>query len=816
MTPRPNFTPRAQQAINKAKSTAEVYYHKEVTLEHLFYGMIQLNAGILSEILFLLNIDRIQIKSQLEENFIQMPSVDELDTQPEYDEHFHLVLKVAASISDKLEHEYVGIEHILLALLKYEESSIPFYFSLFNASPDDIITEVREYLHLSKGHSSIHNQKPLQQPAPTTKTKESSNSLEKHAVNFNVLALKGKFDNIIGKQEEIDMACEILCRRTKNNPVLLGEPGVGKTAIVEGLAQKIVTSEAPDFLLGKIIYSLDLGSLIAGTKYRGQFEERLKAIIDEAKKDASIILFIDEIHTLVGAGNAEGGMDAANLLKPLLARGEIKCIGATTQTEYKKTILKDGALDRRFQAVKVKEPSEEETFEIISGVKKKYESFHSIHYSEEVLKLIVELSGRYLLEKHFPDKALDIMDQAGSKVKIKNITRPKRAKEIEKELEQIAVDETRNDLLSSRSIKNGEKQLDLLEEYDKIIEKWAKKTIKTRIEVTEKDIFEVVSSRTGVPVSEISQKDSEKMLGLFTSLKKRIIGQTKALEEISECILRSKSGLRDSRKPVGSFLLVGASGTGKTYTAKCIAEFIYGGQDKLIQLDMSEFSEKISASRLIGASPGYIGYEEGGELTEKVRRNPYSVILFDEVEKAHPDVLNILLQILEEGFVTDNSGRKVNFNNCIIILTGNVGSEKVSKPMIGFNQSESGDQLKQKLMSELKVFFKPEFLNRLNEIILFQDFNTDQLKKIIKLEINKISEKLKHRNICVGATASFMSYIADKAVKQKMGARPVKRLIQKNLENELSRLLLSKELNDNQQIKFSYLKEKVSFKIKVV
>ena len=816
MTPKPNFTPRAQQAINKAKTTAEVYYHKQVTLEHLFYGMIQLNAGILSEILFLLNIDRIQIKAQLEDNFVEMDSVDNLDTQPEYDEHFHLVLKVAASISEKLEHEYVGIEHILLALLKYEDSNIPFYFALFNASPDDIITEVREYLHLSKDHSSIHNQKPAPQPTSTTKTKESSNSLEKHAVNFNVLALKGKFDNIIGKQEEIDMACEILCRRTKNNPVLLGEPGVGKTAIVEGLAQKIVASEAPDFLLGKIIYSLDLGSLIAGTKYRGQFEERLKAIIDEAKKDPNIILFIDEIHTLVGAGNAEGGMDAANLLKPLLARGEIKCIGATTQTEYKKTILKDGALDRRFQAVKVNEPSEEETLKIISGVKKKYESFHSIHYSDEVLKLIVELSGRYLLEKQFPDKALDIMDQAGSKVKIKNITRPKRAKEIEKQLEEIAVDESKNSLLSLKSIENGEKQLDLLEEYDRIIEKWAKKTIKTRIEVTEKDIFEVVSSRTGVPVNDLSKKDSEKMLGLFTSLKKRIIGQTQALEEISECILRSKSGLRDDRKPVGSFLLVGASGTGKTYTAKCIAEFIYGGQDKLIQLDMSEFSEKISASRLIGASPGYVGYEEGGELTEKVRRNPYSVILFDEVEKAHPDVLNILLQILEEGFVTDNSGRKVNFNNCIIILTGNIGSEKVSKPMIGFNQAESSDQLKDKLMTELKVFFKPEFLNRLNEIILFQDFDTDQLKKIIKLEINKISEKLKERNISIAATASFINYIAEEARKQKMGARPVKRLIQKNLENELSKLLLSKQLDNDSQIKFSYLKEKVSYKIKEV
>jgi ATP-dependent Clp protease ATP-binding subunit ClpC len=817
MTPRPNFTPRAQQAINKAKSTAADYNHQFVTLDHLFYGMIQLNAGILSEILFLLNIDQGLIKDQLEEDFLKTASESLTNEEPVYDEHFHVILKVAASISEKLEHEYVGIEHMLLALLKYEESSVPYYFSLFNASADDIIAEVREYLHLSKDHSNNYA-KPSAKPktTPTPKTKETSNLLDKHAVNFNVLALKGKFDNIIGKQQEIDMACEILCRRTKNNPVLLGEPGVGKTAIVEGLSQKIVKSEAPDFLLGKIIYSLDLGSLIAGTKYRGQFEERLKGIIDEAKKDPNVILFIDEIHTLVGAGNAEGGMDAANLLKPLLARGEIKCIGATTQNEYKKTILKDGALDRRFQAVKVIEPSKEETREIISGIKNKYESFHSISYSEEVLDLIVELTSRYMLDKQFPDKAIDVMDQAGSKVKIKNITRPKRAKEIEKELEEIAIHESQASLLNAKNFLNQEKQLDLLEEYDKVIEKWAKKTIKTRVSVSEKDIYEVISSRTGVPIKEISKKDSEKMLGLFKSLKNKIIGQSEALEEICESILRSKSGLQDSRKPIGSFMLIGASGTGKTYTAKCIAEFIYGGSDKLIQLDMSEFSEKISASRLIGASPGYVGYEEGGELTEKVRRNPYSVILFDEVEKAHPDVLNVLLQILEEGFVTDNSGRKVNFNNCIIILTGNIGSEKVSKPVIGFSQAESSTQLKDKLMTELKVFFKPEFLNRLNEIILFQDFDIPQLKKIVNLEMQKISNKLKERNITIKGTASIINYIAEEAKKEKMGARPVKRLIQKNIENQLSKLLLSKELDDNSEIKFSYLKNKVSFKIKEV
>ena len=408
----------------------------------------------------------------------------------------------------------------------------------------------------------------------------------------------------------------------KNNPVLLGEPGVGKTAIVEGLAQNIVKGECSDFLINKIIYSLDLGSLIAGTKYRGQFEERLKGIIEEAKKNKDIILFIDEIHTLVGAGSAEGSMDAANLLKPLLARGELKCIGATTQEEYKKSILKDGALDRRFQAVKVIEPTKEQARQIIQGIKHKYEEFHSIHYPDEVLDLVIDLTARYILDKQFPDKAIDILDQAGSKVKIQNIERPQAAKEIEQKLEELALKESKMIASGIESVLIEDQQLELLEEYDQVISDWAKKTLRKKISVSKKDIYEVISSRTGVPVSDVSKKDSEKLLGLFKKLNKKVVGQSEALQEISECILRSKSGLQDDNKPVGSFLLVGASGTGKTYTAKCIAEFIYGSKDKLIQLDMSEFSEKISASRLIGASPGYVGYEEGGEAYRKSSPQP--------------------------------------------------------------------------------------------------------------------------------------------------------------------------------------------------
>lgn len=815
MIPKPNFTPRAQQAINEAKKVAKKYLSETIELDHLFFGMVKLSAGILNEILFLLQIDQFSLQSKIEDSFFEKSKKLEFSSssglEPTYSEDFHLILKVAASISEKLSHEYVGLEHILLALLKFEGSSIPAFFKSFNASEEDVINEVREYLHLSKDSKAKPN--PKSGFKNQSKVKDSSlPNLEKHAVNLNALAEQGKFDSIIGKQEEISSVCEILCRRTKNNPVLLGEPGVGKTAIVEGLAQKIVKCESADFLLNKVIYSLDLGSLIAGTKYRGQFEERLKNIIEEAKKNPNIILFIDEIHTLVGAGSAEGSMDAANLLKPLLARGELKCIGATTQDEYKKSILKDGALDRRFQSVKVKQPSKEETMQILLGIKNKYESFHSINYSEDILKLIVNLSSRYMVDKQFPDKAIDIMDQAGSKVKIKNIQRPDEAKDIERQLQDLAIKESKMEMVGFPKELIEDEQIFLLEEYDRVISKWAKKTLKSKIQVSEKDIFEVMSARTGVPVSQMSKKDSQKILNLEKELNKKVIGQEESIREICESIARSKSGLQDPRKPVGSFLLVGTSGTGKTYTSKCIAKFVYGGEDKLIQLDMSEFSEKISVSRLVGASPGYVGYEEGGELTEKVRRNPYSVVLFDEIEKAHPDVLNILLQILEEGCLTDNSGRKVNFNNCIIILTGNVGGEKIDKPSIGFSQPAS--HAKDELKKELKVFFKPEFLNRLNEIIMFQNFNEKDLVKITKLEIAKIQKKLEHRNIKVFSTLTLNKYIAKEAKIEKMGARPIQRLIQKHIENKLSKLLLSKELLDNQEVRFSLKKEEIIYEIK--
>lgn len=817
MKPKPNFTPRAQQAINEAKKAAKVYLSRTVSLEHLFYGMVKLSAGILSEILFLLNVDQHSLIKEISDS-LEKQAIDdyssgdynEEDEDPVYDEHFHMVLKVAASISFKLGHEYVGLEHILLALLKYEDSPVPFYFKLFNSSEEDVITEVREYLHIS-------NERPQEtrEPSPniTINSPQLPQTLEKFAVNFNERANKGKLDNIIGKDEEIKDICEILCRRTKNNPILLGDPGVGKTAIVEGLAFKIFKNEAPDFLLGKTIYGLDLGSLIAGTKYRGQFEERLKKIIEEAKKDQNIILFIDEIHTLVGAGSAEGSMDAANLLKPLLARGELKCIGATTQEEYKKSIMKDGALDRRFQPVRAKEPTKEETRTILYGIKNKYENFHAIKYSNEIIDLIIELTSKYILDKQFPDKAIDIMDQAGSKVKIRNVQRPEEAKEIEKELERLAIKESKMEMVNGKSLLIEDEQLYLLEKYDDVIREWAETKFKRKFKVTKKDIYEVISSRTGVPVKEMSKRDSQRMVGLFKNLKSKIIGQDQPIQEISEAILRSQSGLKDPNKPIGGFLLIGKSGTGKTHTAKCIAEFIYGDKNNLIQLDMSEYSEKITASRLTGASPGYVGYEEGGVLTEKVRKNPYSVVLFDEIEKAHPEVVNILLQILEEGNVTDNTGRKIYFNNCTVIMTGNIGAEQLETNHIGFAPN-SDSHNEDVIAKELKKTFKPEFINRLSQVILFNDFSEEDMKKIIKIEVAQIGDKLSDRNIKVKATAALINYIQSLCSSEKLGARPIKRLIEKNIENQLSELILSKKVISNQIVTFGYARKKVTTSIR--
>lgn len=811
MKQKPNFTPRAQQAISQAKKVAEKYNSPIITLEHLFYGMLKLSAGIVHEILYLLGVDQELIKGEIERN---LASVDVGDQRMElvYDEHFHLVLKVSATVSEKLGHEYVGLEHMLLALLKYKPSPAGLYFNSLGLELEDIIEEVKNYLHFTKlGPSDVIRNKQL--APPPQKTREHSTvNLDKFAANYNVLAMQGKFDLIVGKESEISSVCEILCRRTKNNPILLGDPGVGKTAIVEGLAQKIVSSEAPDFLINKIIYSLDLGSLIAGTKYRGQFEDRLKKVIDETKKNQNIILFIDEIHTLIGAGAAEGSMDAANMLKPLLARGEIKCIGATTQEEYKKSILKDGALDRRFQAVKAIEPTPEETRDILMVIRNRYEDFHGISYDDGIINLIIELSSKYMQNRHFPDKAIDIMDQAGSKVKIKKIQRPESAKAIERTLEELALQEADEGTSFNRDKIKCEQE-DLLIQYDEILSKWAKKTLRKKIPVTPSDIYEVISSRTGVPVQELSKSESKRLLNLKSNLKKFIVGQDEALEEISNAILRSRSGLQGENKPIGSFLLLGQSGTGKTYTSKIISKAMFGGADQIIQLDMSEYSDKVSSNKMIGSSPGYVGYEEGGILTEKIRKNPYSVVLFDEIEKAHPDVLNMLLQILEEGSLADNFGRKVSFSNSIIILTGNVGSSIADKKNMGFVNQASPKEGMLNLKKELKKTFKPEFLNRLDQVILFKEFDKASMNRIVRLEIEKIQNKIKSKRISVRGTPAFVALITEKALEEKSGARPVHRLLQKNIENKLSELILNEEISEGDRITFSSRKGNVSHSI---
>jgi ATP-dependent Clp protease ATP-binding subunit ClpC len=816
MKQKPNFTPRAQQAIRQAKRIAKKYNATIITLEHLLFGMLDLNAGIVNEILYILSIDSSLLKEEIESQ-LSLDSKNHPPNETVFDEHFTIVLKVSASLSEKLGHEYVGLEHILLSMLKYSPSPTEFYLKVIGVSAETVIEEVRNYLRFTKETGSPSNKKDKKtswKNPPLGKTKECvSPYLDKFASNLNSLAQDGKFDKIIGKDREINDVCEILCRRIKNNPILLGDPGVGKTAIVEGLAQRICAAEAPDFLLGKTIYGLDLGALIAGTKYRGQFEDRLKKIMDEAKKNPNIILFVDEIHTLIGAGAAEGSMDAANMLKPLLARGEIKCIGATTQEEYKKSILKDGALDRRFQAVGVIEPTISETKEILKGIRSRYEEFHGICYSDQILDLITELASKYILDKQFPDKAIDIMDQVGSKVKIKKIHRPEKAKEIEHRLEELAIREA-DSMKDSELFDVHEEQVSLLDQYESILSRWVVKYKNKKISVCSKEVYEVVSSRTGIPVQELSKLESKRLLGLKSTLNKHIIGQSKAIEEISNSILRSRSGLKDDNKPIGSFLLLGPTGTGKTYISKMVSQIMFGGSDKIIQLDMSEYSEKISSSRMVGAAPGYVGHEEGGVLTEKIRKNPYSVVLFDEIDKAHPDVVNMLLQVLEEGFLTDSLGRQVSFRNSIIMLTGNVGAHLMEKESLGFMSSKETETPKDRIKEELKKTFKPEFLSRLSAIISFKHFDKKDMRKIVRLEIKKIQEKLNKKNITIKATPAFINVIAEKAELEKSGARPVNRMLQKHIENELSELILNDELKDGGHIIFSARSGKLHHKVK--
>lgn len=806
---KPNFTPRAQEAIINSKKIAEELKKRVISEDHLCLSVSRIQSLSLIDFYTACKINPSDVESFIEKKLEEGENYS--NKKPYFSSGYKSILGRSLKIAEKFEHDFVGLEHILLSILEKEKCLLTVFLKTAGVSAEQASLIIKSRFLISESEAVESPRSRNERGLAELEHSAQQQSSIKYATNLNELASQGKFDNLIGREEEIKDMAEVLCRRSKNNPILLGEPGVGKTAVVEGLAQQILEGKCTDFLLNKTIYALDLAAMIAGTKYRGQFEERLKKSMEEISKDKNIVLFIDEIHTIVGAGSAEGTMDAANILKPLLARGEIMCIGATTRNEYKKTILKDGALDRRFQPILVEEPNEEDCIEILKGIKDKYEKFHGITYSDEAIKLSVKLSSRYINDRQLPDKAIDLLDQAGSKAKIRSFKRPKKAVEME---QKIA------DLYSSEEdssephviIRKREKMID---QYTKLIEKWAASTTKSQVMVEKEDIYKVLTQKTGVPTEDLSESDKNKILKLENNLNKIIIGQEEAVKNVSKAILRSKAGLGDKSKPMGSFLFLGASGVGKSYLAKQISDLIFGGVKNLIQLDMSEFSEKSSSSKLLGSSPGYVGFEESNSIVDRVKKRPYSVILFDEIEKAHPEVNNLLLQILEEGSVTDSSGRTASFKNCIIIMTGNIGSDLTKKSnTVGFaSQKTSKEDNAEKIKEQSRRMLKPELINRIDSIAVFENFLEKDLKKIANLECKKLGVRAEDKFSQLKFNASLINFIADKAAKENDGARPIKKIIKNEIENVLAEKILEKNSIEKLSASISYIKGKVVFKI---
>ncbi|HEY4550037.1 MAG TPA: ATP-dependent protease ATP-binding subunit ClpC, partial [Bacillus sp. (in: firmicutes)] len=696
------------------------------------------------------------------------------------------VTELSMDEARKLGHSYVGTEHILLGLIREGEGVAARVLNNLGVSLNKARQQVLQLL----GSNESGNHQGSSAASANTPT------LDSLARDLTVIAREGSLDPVIGRSKEIQRVIEVLSRRTKNNPVLIGEPGVGKTAIAEGLAQQIVNNEVPEILRNKRVMTLDMGTVVAGTKYRGEFEDRLKKVMDEIRQAGNIILFIDELHTLIGAGGAEGAIDASNILKPSLARGELQCIGATTLDEFRKYIEKDAALERRFQPIMVDEPTADESVQILKGLRDRYEAHHRVSITDEAIEAAVKLSDRYISDRFLPDKAIDLMDEAGSKVRLRSYTTPPNLKELEVRLEGVRQEKDAavqsQEFEKAASLRDSEQRL--REELEATKKTWKQKQGQENSEVTFEDIASVVSSWTGIPVTKLAQTETQKLLNLEEILHSRVIGQDEAVKAISKAVRRAHAGLKDPKRPIGSFVFLGPTGVGKTELARALAEVMFGDEDSMIRIDMSEYMEKHSTSRLVGSPPGYVGYEEGGQLTEKVRRKPYSVILLDEIEKAHPDVFNILLQVLEDGRLTDSKGRTVDFRNTIVIMTSNVGASALKRnKYVGFN-IQDGEQdykdMKGKVMEELKKAFRPEFLNRIDEIIVFHSLEKKHLKEIVSLMAGELTKRLKEQDIALGFTEAAMDKIAVEGYDPEYGARPLRRALQKHIEDRLSEELL--------------------------
>jgi ATP-dependent Clp protease ATP-binding subunit ClpC len=799
----PNFTPKSQQLIIDSKIMASSLNHSEVTESHLLVSLLRAEAGFINEFIrsFGLKV------SDFIEFVIEYSSLEELDDEeagpPSYGASFKSILSGAYEFSNQLQHSYIGVEHLFFCLINNASGASSVYLHAHNVPPSKVIEAFLMVLKtqdvILESKKSDLNKSLKKPPASSSPSASSSSSvLDSFCIDLNDRVKKGSADKIIGKDVEINRLCEILGRKIKNNPLLLGEPGVGKTAVVEGLAERIESGKVPNFLAGKTIYSVDLGTMIAGTKYRGQFEQRLTSLIKECSENPGVILFIDEVHTLVGAGSAEGTLDAANMLKPYLSRGDIKLIGATTFSEFKKSIEKDSALSRRFETIPIEEPSADECYRILKGVKSSYESFHSVKYPSKILRKIVSLCDAYLPHKNFPDKAIDVLDEVGARVKIKNLTPPPELVDIETKIYGFIDSED----------SSSEEEGDLLRQYDELMLSWESSLSLT---VTVADVLSIVSVKAKLPESSISEEKDKKSANLSRLLNRDVINQKAATSCVHKSILRSTIGLREAHQPIGSFLFLGSTGVGKTLLAKSLSKHYFGSEKNILRLDMSEYSEKVSSSKLVGASPGYVGYEEGGILIERLKKTPHCVILFDEIEKAHPSVQQLLLQILEEGEIEDNSGTKAYFKDSIVILTSNIGASLTNKVPLGFAPSATSTD--NKIKEEAKSILSPELVNRLDEIVVFNPLDEVHLLKILKVNIRSLSKKLRPKNITLTIDEDVSLFLCSLAADENMGARPLKRLMQSEIEDKIVSHYYNNSSKQKSHFQFSLVEKDIIYTV---
>ena len=810
-----NLTPRAQQVLALARKEADRFNHNFVGTEHLLLGLIKLGQGVAVNVLQKLGLDLDTVRLEVEKQVGTGPDQKVMGNIP-YTPRVKKVLSLANKEAKALNHTYVGTEHLLLGLLREGDGVAARVLKNLDVDIEQTRQEILKELDPNfQGAEEEPKAEGAEKPAGKGPLK--TPALKAFGRDLTEIARKGEMDPVIGRQNEIERVIQILCRRTKNNPVLLGEAGVGKTAIVEGLAQEIAKGNVPELLREKRVITLDLALMVAGTKYRGQFEERIKAVMDEIRRAKNILLFIDELHTIVGAGSAEGTMDASNIIKPALSRGEMQCIGATTLTEYRKYIEKDAALERRFQTVKVEPPSLEEAVQILKGLKGKYEDHHKIELTDAALEAAVKLSDRYITGRFLPDKAIDVMDEAGSRARIGSMTRPPDVKHLEADIEDIRRRKERaikeQDFEGAAAMRDKEKQAK--EKLEAELAQWKANRDEKRVRVDDEEIMQIVAKWTGIPLQRMGQDEARKLLAMEAELTKVVVGQKEAVVALCKALRRSRADLKDPKRPIGTFALLGPTGVGKTLLAKTLAEQMFGDAKSLVQLDMSEYMEKFNVSRLIGSPPGYVGYEEGGQLTEAVRRKPYCVVLFDEIEKAHPDVFNILLQILEEGKLTDSFGRQVDFRNTVILLTSNVGSEALRKQgTIGFTpptEQHDYDKMREKILDEAKKAFRPEFLNRLDDVIVFRSLTKPDLIEILTLEVRKVMDRLKHKNVRIELDDKAKEFLAAKGFDPLYGARPMRRAVERFLEDPLAEDIIRGNLHENDPILVTVEGDKLVF-----